>query len=211
MTIVLKRVPGLCAVAAAAALVLVGCATAAPESTPTAASSAGSSAATAAPTTTPATDPADPATWVIDFGHVGPLAVGAALDGVAPLMTAFTETTQEACPWVTAYDAAGLPSVWLPDPSSTGSIEQVVLQAWGDPSAVGTDALRTDAGIGVGSTLDELRAAYPNLTEQAGKYAPFYAIDDGQGQWINFGANQSGVVDTIVLRGEAKIDSEYCG
>lgn len=210
MTIVLKRLPRLCTVVASTAVVLVGCATAAPESTPTAVSSSGSTAVTAVPTT-PAADPADPATWVVDFGHAGPIAVGAALDGVAPLMTAFTDATQEACPWVTAYDAAGLPSVWLPDPSSTGSIEQVVLQAWGDPTTVGTDALRTEAGIGVGSTLDELRAAYPDLTEQSGKYAPFYAIEDEQGRWINFGVNRSGVVDTIVLRGEAKIDSEYCG
>jgi hypothetical protein len=204
------RRPVFTVLAIAAALALAGCSGGAGAST-TAPTETVTVTPTATPTPTPTgPDLADPSSWTVDFTGVGPVELGAPILGTASLMTAFTVATQEACPWVTAYAAEGLPSVWLPDPQDTGVVGQIVLQAWSGPAAVAASSPKTDAGVGVGSTLAELRAAYPALTEQQGKYAVFYAVTDDAGHWINFSVMDD-VVDAIVVRDEAKIDSEYCG
>lgn len=202
------RRPVVTVLAIAAALALAGC-----SSSPGASTAVPTETVTLTPTATPTPtgpDLADPSSWTVDFTGVGPVELGAPILGTASLMTAFTVATQEACPWVTAYAAEGLPSVWLPDPQDTGVVGQIVLQAWSGPAAVAASSPKTDAGVGVGSTLAELRAAYPTLTEQQGKYAVFHAVTDDAGHWINFSVMDD-VVDAIVVRDEATIDSEYCG
>lgn len=198
-----------------AVILLAGCSapvTSAEPSEPVASTSAPAPDPTAEPTT----DPADPAGWVIDFGHAGPIAIGAPIEGIPALMTAFTDATQEACPWVLAYDAPGVPSIWVPDPQDTGVIEQIVIvgaRAAGDPVP---DALRTAAGVGIGSTLAELRAAYPQLIQNQGPYGTvMYGITDDAGHWINFvlddGTAEDGAIQLIVLRDTPSVQGEYCG
>lgn len=207
------RRPVVIVLAIAGALALAGCSGGAGASTPAPTETV---TTTATPTPSPSPTPtgpdlADPASWIVSFTGLGPIEVGAPIDGTASLMTAFTVATQEVCPWVTAYAADGLPSVWLPDPQSTGVVNQIVLQAWGGPATAAVASSPTTAeGVGVGSTLAELQAAYPALTEQQGKYAVFYAVTDDAGHWINFSVTGD-LVDGIVIRDEAKIDSEYCG
>lgn len=204
--------PVLAALAIAAVLALGGCASSANEpAQSTSEASTSSPVASASPTPTPTgPDLADPASWIVTFTGLGPIEVGAPVESTATVMSAFQPATQEACPWVTAYAADGLPSVWLPDPQSTGVVGQIVLQAWSGPAAVSEASPKTAEGVGVGSTLEALRAAYPDLTEQQGKYAVFYAVTDGGGHWINFSVTDD-IVDAIVVRDEARIDSEYCG
>lgn len=206
-----SRRPTFTVLAIAAVLALGGCASSTNEpaqSTPEA--SASSPVATPSPTPTQTgPDLADPASWIVTFTGLGPIEVGATVESTVSVMSAFQPATQEACPWVMAYAADGLPSVWLPDPQSTGAVGQIVLQAWGGPTTVSASP-KTAQGVGVGSTLEALRAAYPDLTEQQGKYAVFYAVTDGAGHWINFAVTDD-LVDAIVVRDEARIDSEYCG
>jgi len=153
----------------------------------------------------------DPRSWLIDYTAIGPLTLQGQLADQATAMTAFTTTVQEGCPWETAFDKADFPSIWIPDPSDTGVVEQIVLQAWGSAPTVAANSPQTSAGIGIGATLDQIEAAYPDIEQNDGRYAPFYSLPDGSGHWINFGLSADGVVDTIVVRDSALIDSEYCG
>ena len=165
------------------------------------------------PTSTSAVaNPDDPRSWLIGFTGIGPLALGQPITEGATAMTAFTNAGQDACPWVTAFDKSGFPSIWIPDPSGAGVVEQIVLQAWGSPgTVVAANSPRTSSGIGIGATLGELKTAYPELSKKEGKYAPHYSLPDDGGSWINFGVNNQGVVDSIVVRTSSEIDSEYCG
>lgn len=167
-----------------------------------------------APTSTPTPaepDLEDPSSWLIDFTAIGPLALQGQVSEEATSMTAFTSATQDACPSVSAFDRADSPSIWLPDPTATGIVEQIVLQSWGTEAAVSANSPQTSTGIGIGATRDQLTAAYPQIEESAGTYAPVYSVPDNAGHWINFALSADGLVDTIVVRDTAAIDSEYCG
>lgn len=207
--------PGTVLAVALGFILLSGCAAqpgAAPSASPTASPT---STDTAAPTTPTAvtTEPNldDPSSWVIGSAAVGPLELGDRLSDEASSMTAFTTTVQDACPWVTGFDKADMPSIWIPDPLDTGLIEQIVVQRWGSAAAVASTSPQTTKGIGIGATLDQLTAAYPDITQVEGKYAPHYSLPDDSGHWINFAFGDYGLVDTIVVRATPVMDGEYCG
>jgi hypothetical protein len=161
--------------------------------------------------TSPVLNLDDPRSWLVDFAGIGPLALGDRVSEREESMTSFTTTRQDACPWVTAFDKSGFPSIWIPDPSDSGIVEQIVLQKWGSPQDVAANSPHTSTGIKIGATLDQLRAAYPALAQNEGKYAPYYSVTNGSGKWINFAVNDGGLVSTIVVRASPNMDSEYCG
>lgn len=209
---------GTIALLAVGVLLMAGCAgepageepaAASPSTTPSA------PAETTVPTpATPATAELnldDPHSWVIDYTGIGPLTLQGKVADEAASATAFTTTLQDGCPWVTALDKTDFPSIWLPDPAATGVIDQIVLQAWGSAPTVAANSPATSAGIGIGATLDQITAAYPDIEQNDGRYAPFYSLPDGSGHWINFALSADGIVDTIVVRDSALMDSEYCG
>lgn len=206
---------GTVAALAMGTLLITGCAAEpAGNSAPAAAEPAPVTESAAAPTPTPtpeALDLDDPSSWLIDFTAVGPLALGDRLSDELPSMTAFTTAVQEGCPWETAFDKADYPSIWIPDPAATGVVEQIVVQKWGSADSVAPNSPQTSAGIGIGATQEELTAAYPSITTVEGLYAPYYALPDDSGHWINFAVTEEGLVDTIVVRASSRIDSEYCG
>lgn len=152
----------------------------------------------------------DPATWVIGFTGVGPVNVGDDISEAAQVMTAFTSTVYDGCPSVVAYGKTGFPTVLVPDRLGTGIVEQVVLQGGADAAGLSTTSPHTDAGIGVGSTLDELMAAYPAITYQDDAFTPHYALPDDGGNWINFSMSAD-VVKDIVVRASPVVAKEYCG
>jgi len=212
------RTHGMIAALAVGVLLTAGCAGEPANDEPAAASPSSTPSAPAETSTpTPAT-PAptevnldDPHSWLIDYTGIGPLTLQGQLADQAASATSFTSTLQDGCPWVTALDKADFPSIWLPDPSDTGVIEQIVLQAWGSAPTLAANSPQTAAGIGIGATLDQIEAAYPDIEKNDGRYAPFYSLPDGSGHWINFALSTDGVVDTIVVRDSALMDSEYCG
>ena len=208
---------GTIAALAVGVLLVAGCA-GEPASEQPASEKPAAGAASTAPTetTTPEPTPAepnldDPSSWLIGYTAIGPLTLQGQLADQATSTTAFTTTVQDACPWVTALDKTDFPSIWLTDPSDTGLVDQIVLQAWGSAPTMAANSPQTSAGIGIGATLDQVTGAYPDIEQNDGKYAPFYSLPDGSGHWINFGLSADGLVDTIVVRDSAQIDSEYCG
>lgn len=200
---------------AVGALLLTGCAGQPAGEQPAAGDGAAAPAQTSSPPSdapTPAVpDLEDPSSWVIDYAAIGPVALDSPVSDQAASLASFTSATQDACPSVAAFDKADFPSIWLPDPTGAGIVDQIVLQAWGTVAAATAHSPQTSEGIGIGATLDQLTAAYPDLSESAGKYAPVYSVTDDGAHWINFALSDAGLVDTIVVRDTAAIDSEYCG
>jgi hypothetical protein len=167
------------------------------------------------PTATPADPPAtidleDPTTWIIDFEGIGPLTVGGSVAAAMPAMlVSFTDVTQEVCPWVTMFAADGLADVLVPtegdrDTATTVNVTNFV------PDTEVSGPL-TAAGIGVGSTRDELLAAYPGIVQSV-EYDETvdYGLSDGAGRWIAFKTTRD-LVNAIAVGPFDRVPSEFCG
>ncbi|WP_261164760.1 hypothetical protein [Microbacterium sp. Marseille-Q6965] len=105
-------------------------------------------------------DPADPATWVIHGGAVGLVQMGDSYDAtLEELSDAWAPV--EGCDDVAVWSGGDGISIWFVGGSS-GDIETIAVEgALGDPAG----GPRTPVGIGLGSTRDEVRAAYPASEE----------------------------------------------
>jgi hypothetical protein len=154
---------------------------------------------------------ADPSSWVIGFTSVGPLAIGDEISGTSQSMVAFTSSAfSDACPSVISFDRPGFPNIVVSDRYEDGVVELIALQGGPTSSDFAVTSARTTSGIGIGSTLDELKAAYPAITFQDDHFTPHYALPDGDGNWINF-AVYEGLVNKIVVRSMPVIPREICG
>ena len=206
---------------AASLVTLAGCAQPAPaesaESAP--ASAQASETPSATPSPTPAAghsatvNLADPSSWQITFDGVGPLSFGGEITEETADMTAFTDTSNEACP-VKMFATDGAPGIWV-RPDADGAIDLVTLGAetFGTPVAdVEAGTPKTQAGIGIGATLQQLEAAHPEVvaTGTFGELETSYGISNDTGRWIVFTIRDK-VVDAIGVSSEPTLASEYCG
>ncbi|HEX5730704.1 hypothetical protein [Microbacterium sp.] len=201
------------------AFLLAGCATASGTAAPTAEPTSTAAPSmitptptlTASPTPTPTEDPADPSTWLITEEGIGPITVNAPFsDGVARLPTA-VERDPEICRHSVWWkDANGDQLVVVRDPSTddAGPLELVFWADWVEPYAVGGP--RTAAGIGVGSTVDEVRAAYPEATETTQQSAPdiHYIVVDSM---FFYYREPSPVISSVWVTNAEQPPYEICG
>ncbi|MDH6179996.1 hypothetical protein M2152_000178 [Microbacteriaceae bacterium SG_E_30_P1] len=165
-----------------------------------------SPSATVAPTPTPAPTPSastDPsASWTFESGSFGPITLGG--DGVqtganlgwAPSTASECFTVQRSISgvvdpvdprWVIGYGAF----------TDGRGIQWIDLRSVGNVGSLSPDAPRTNRGIGIGSTEDELVAAYPEaiVTTDTGSYRE-YAVAAGDGTYLHFGLG----TDLVVFR-----------
>jgi hypothetical protein len=160
-----------------ASVVLLG-ACAAPAEPAGAAASPAPPAAVATPTPTPtpsptpARDPADPSTWIISETGMGPLVLDQPFSQAVAQLPSPVERDLERCTnqvwWRDADDSA---LVILHNGSNDAAPLHLVMWAdWVEPYDVGGP--RTAKGIGVGSTVDEVRAAYPDAVETTQAVSP---------------------------------------
>ncbi|MDN4596881.1 hypothetical protein [Leifsonia virtsii] len=169
--------------------------------------------ATATATPTPPPAPAmtdDPATWVIGFGTVGPLSVGMAAGDADSVMGGYVLEDQDECP-VRYYTRDGAPLVALTYGTDGRTVDSIQL-GLGIKGVQGPPL--TAAGIGIGSTREELLAAYPDIATHGSYFGVFdnYAITDGNGNWIVFAAyNDTGIVRGIQVGTEETVRPEICG
>ncbi|MFF9564892.1 hypothetical protein ACF1AJ_16215 [Leifsonia sp. NPDC014704] len=172
---------------------------------------------TPTPTPTPtaaAPDPADPSTWTIDFNGVGPFRLSMPIVSVPSAASGFADETDERCKPrqvdLVASDHLGI-SAFSPQ-QQPDTVDSLLLNynftIYGDPAPV---TPRTDRGIGIGSTTEELLAAYPGiaLTGTYNEVADNYGLQDSAGTWIVFRTLHDRV-DVIMVSPVSVIPSEFC-
>lgn len=196
--------------AAAALLALAGCTSTG--ATPNASSSAPSSSAaapTAEPTPAAALDPADPASWVITADAVGPIARGADAAATVAELTAFE--ANEWCPGTFELRQAGAAQIMVTT-LDDGTVRGVWVSGGADPSVAVPGSPATETGVMLGSTMDELSAAYPDLTatNQVGPESYGYANGDEAEGFVNFVVTGDRVI-TIGVQDQAAVPKELCG
>ncbi|MGO4301369.1 hypothetical protein [Leifsonia sp. RAF41] len=152
---------------------------------------------------------------MISFDAIGPLVSGAPLADVPGELAAFRQ--------LRAPDAECSAFVYV----LTGQFNASVRAERGDPSRAAESTVfwkgtaapaaadverspRTATGIGIGSSLDQLKAAYPELrvTQESG--VPTYGITDGS-RWMLFrDLYAGGTVTAIQVGTNTMIANEVC-
>jgi hypothetical protein len=132
------------------------------------------------------------ANWVIDFDGVGPLKVGANVADFAAFGS--PKVWQEYCPNIVDVGVSsriGVTSVGQWDAPDVNSF-YIVVNASGSATSAGSP--RTSEGIGLGSSVEAVRAAYPGLSDVHWNMAErdYSIVTDRLGRSIIFGFDHTG-------------------
>jgi hypothetical protein len=208
----------LIAAALATVLAAAGCAGGDPAPTATVTVTAPAPTPSSSPTETPEPEPApdpsaysvdDPGTWVIDYAGIGPFVVGSTLEGIEADLPHPPETCRAG---VDTYDFDGLgltavSGIDEADPAAPVVVVRMLAIDTLDPAA----QPRTEAGIGLGSTVAELQAAYQELETVQGMGGSTVYQLAADSRYISFEDMGSGEIQIISVSDSVGVGSEYCG
>ncbi|MEO7016048.1 MAG: hypothetical protein ABI067_05840 [Leifsonia sp.] len=133
-------------------------------------------------TQTPVIDRSAPQSWIIGDGTVGPLALGQPRKDAADVMTDFTKEPYQCDVDLYHSTSSRMEIVLTPDSAGT-TVDAILINSSGDPAALSP---RRAEGIGLGSTVDEILAAYPDIQRPRAERYPTYSLAEPDGTWIDF-------------------------
>ncbi|WP_156760788.1 hypothetical protein [Microbacterium karelineae] len=115
------------------------------------------------PSEMPGADPADPGTWIIADGRIGPIEIGA---DFSETLGALPDdwVNDEQCPYMAYWNAPEgtyLVSFRHDEMSDDGSVVAATVETWETEQA----GPQTADGLGVGSTRDDVAAVHPDAEE----------------------------------------------
>jgi hypothetical protein len=199
----------------ASALILVALAACAPEHTPstdpTAADEPTTSSATPSATPTAvAEDPLDPSTWLISAQGIGPARLGQPVAGIVSQLTEYQVPADAAS---ACFNTA---ITYLAPPGGSVSTAPLLLAAnpdgtlWG--VAFGDAGPHGVSGVGVGSSLADVRAAYPTGTDEM-RYSdtPNLLTVRGTPGWISWEYDGGTQITLAQVNAGSLPPYEYCG
>jgi hypothetical protein len=166
----------------------------------------------------PPMDPADPGTWVIGDGAVGPLRLSESIKDAEAKLPGLSHDDGEVCRSEMFGDAPQIYIIVPPGPQETDPVHLVYIAFRGDvdgpDAAIVAKSPKTEAGIGIGSSLQDVEAAYPGVQPQVyprGDQPHYYGIEQTDGTWVTLDMNADGsAVKDIVVGREAGSPSEFC-
>ncbi|WP_144765804.1 hypothetical protein [Curtobacterium sp. 9128] len=157
----------------------------------------------------------DPTSWTIGFDEVGPVALGAPVAGeLDDLDAAYTRETDEFCSNPDVFFFSNGAEQGLVVTAVGGTVFGVTVGGNERPDQPLGTGPTTAEGVGVGSTLAQLRAAYPDLeplpnTQSYG--LPQWTTSDGSRHITFVLADDDGPVKTIWVSTNPNPPYEYCG
>lgn len=188
-----------------------------PSETPTPSSAPVVNEPTTTPTPTPTRRPYaldDPTSWTISGAEVGPVALGgetnAELDDLTP---PYTRDANSTCPNTDAFFFSNGTEQHIWVQQTIGRVSGVLISR----SRAGSESFGTGPataeGIGVGSTVEELHDAYPDLVQLDMDQAhgqTIYALG-GEGRWVSFVIGEPDRVTDIWVSSDPTPPYEWCG
>lgn len=170
----------------------------------------------ATPKPAPTIDADDPSTWVITSSGIGPLQLGSDFsETVDALPDAWTHDPAQ-CSWV-AWVNDDDTTIWFAQdsdsaesPISTASVESTPA----DETAGSDDGPRTEDGLGLGSSKDDILTIHPDATEIPATIGDsvFIAVADaGVGTLFFEFAADSDAASSVTVTERAEPAYEMCG
>lgn len=199
--------------AALVAVVISGCsATASVE--PDASAPSQTPTPTPSPTIEPV-DTVDPSTWIISADGIGPVTLGQSLDEAATALARSSYTKQDlACdnPGVLLYAATGAPTVVIFVAAGSPTVAGVRIADYDSVLPSGASP-RTEEGLGLGATVADVQAQYPDAVGEVATGSPNYTHVVGDDVWISFATlypDETRVLNIDVAKG-GHMFYELCG
>ncbi|MBT1608587.1 hypothetical protein KK105_17680, partial [Curtobacterium flaccumfaciens pv. betae] len=176
----------------------------------------------------PSSSPSGPASWVFGDASFGPVQLGVTDVGTVLPAAGFSRQPSSGCPTFWEWQSADLstPSgsgyriLVTSDDSGPGVRYISVAGQATDPGAFSSPVL-TSTGIALGSTADDVRAAYPGLEKTIDTWEPpiggyrEYVAPTTDGHWLHFdttggASGAEDIVTTIVINDTKAATQDVC-